>query len=167
MLQATLHGDTDTMEEILECVHDTEVPIYSYNSEVELSAIVNLVYLSARDEYRVEREDKAGKGFVDFIFYPKKKDMPGIILELKIDHTPEEALEQIKQKNYKLRFQGKIAEETGVSKEILGVGISYDTRLPVKSQLSISDNSPSKETNNSPSIPQNIQLLPTKVSQIK
>ena len=58
MLQATIHGDTDTMEEILEYVHDTEVPIYSYNSEVELSAIVNLVYLSARDEYRVEREDK-------------------------------------------------------------------------------------------------------------
>ena len=72
MLQATIHGDTDTMEEILEYVHDTEVPIYSYNSEVELSAIVNLVYLSARDEYRVEREDKAGKGFVDFIFYPKR-----------------------------------------------------------------------------------------------
>lgn len=128
MLQATLHGDTDTMEEILEYVHDTEVPIYSYNNEVELSAIVNLVYLSARDEYRVEREDKAGKGFVDFIFYPKRKDMPGIILELKIDHTPEEALEQIKQKNYKLRFQGKLAEETGVSEEILGVGISYDKK---------------------------------------
>ena len=74
MLQATIHGDTDTMEEILEYVHDTEVPIYSYNSEVELSAIVNLVYLSARDEYRVEREDKAGKGFVDFIFYPKRNN---------------------------------------------------------------------------------------------
>ena len=81
MLQATIHGDTDTMEEILEYVHDTEVPIYSYNSEVELSAIVNLVYLSARDEYRVEREDKAGKGFVDFIFYPKRNNIPGIILE--------------------------------------------------------------------------------------
>ncbi len=65
MLQATLHGDTDTMEEILEYVHDTEVPIYSYNNEVELSAIANLVYLSA---------------------------------------------EQIKHKNYKLRFQGKLAE---------------------------------------------------------
>lgn len=81
MLQATLHGDTDTMEEILEYVHDTEVPIYSYNNEVELSAIVNLVYLSA---------------------------------------------EQIKHKNYKLRFQGKLAEETGISKEILGVATKYN-----------------------------------------
>ena len=32
-------------------------------------------------------------------------------MELKVDHTPEEALEQIKNKNYKLRFQGKLAEK--------------------------------------------------------
>ena len=128
MLQATIHGDTDTMEEILEYVHDTEVPIYSYNSEVELSAIVNLVYLSARDEYRVEREDKAGKGFVDFIFYPKRNNIPGIILELKIDHTPQKAIEQIKEKNYQLRFQGKIGEISVYEGSILAVGISYDKK---------------------------------------
>ena len=45
---------------ILELVHDTEVPLLSYNHETELSAIVNLVYLAARDSYRVEREDKGG-----------------------------------------------------------------------------------------------------------
>ena len=128
MLQATIHVDTDTMEEILEYVHDTEVPIYSYNSEVELSAIVNLVYLSARDEYRVEREDKAGKGFVDFIFYPKRNNIPGIILELKIDHTPQKAIEQIKEKNYQLRFQGKIGEIPVYEGSILAVGISYDKK---------------------------------------
>ena len=32
-------------------------------------------------------------------------------MELKVDHTSEEALEQIKNKNYKLRFQGKLAEK--------------------------------------------------------
>lgn len=37
----------------------------------ELAAVVNLIYLSARDMYRVEREDKARKGYVDFIFYPE------------------------------------------------------------------------------------------------
>ena len=127
MLQATLHGDTDTMEEILEYVHDTEVPIYSYNNEVELSAIVNLVYLSARDKYRVEREDKAGKGFVDYIFYPENKKDPGIILELKVDHSPREALKQIVDKDYKLKFQGKIGE-IKTDHKILGVGISYDKK---------------------------------------
>ena len=86
MLRATLAGDTNTMEEILELVHDTEVPILSYNHETELAAIVNLVYLSARDFYRVEREDKAGKGYVDFVFYPEvDKNADAIILELKVE----------------------------------------------------------------------------------
>ena len=82
MLQATLAEDTQVMEEILEYAHNTETPILSYNNETELSAIINLVYLSARDKYRVEREDKADKGFVDYIFYPENKKDPGIILEL-------------------------------------------------------------------------------------
>lgn len=53
MLKATLAGDTLTMERILEFAHNTEVPLLSYNHETELSAIVNLVYLAARDSYRV------------------------------------------------------------------------------------------------------------------
>ena len=61
MLKATLSRDTETMAEILKFAHDTESPILSYNSEIELSAVVNLVYLAARDRYHVEREDKAGK----------------------------------------------------------------------------------------------------------
>ena len=55
MLRATLAGDTETMAEILELAHDTEIPLLSYNDETELTAVVNLVYLSARDNYRVER----------------------------------------------------------------------------------------------------------------
>lgn len=126
MLQATIAGDTKTMEEILELVHDTEVPLLSYNHETELAAVVNLIYLAARDTYRVEREDKAGKGFVDFIFYPETdKSADGIILELKVNHTPEEAIKQIKEKKYELRFRGKLGEKTKYSGRILAVGISY------------------------------------------
>lgn len=127
MLEATMNGDTKTMTEILELVHNTEVPLLSYNNEIELTAIVNLVYLSARDTYRVEREDKAGKGYVDFIFYPEAdKNADCIILELKVGHTPEEAIQQIKEKQYALRFQGRIAEAPRYTGRILAVGISYD-----------------------------------------
>lgn len=62
MLKATLAGDTGTMAEILKFAHDTESPILAYSSEIELSAVVNLVYLAACDKYGVEREDKAGRG---------------------------------------------------------------------------------------------------------
>jgi len=91
MLKATLAGDTKTMENILAFAHDTEVPLLSYNNETELTAVVNLVYLGARNHYRVEREDKSGIGYVDFIFYPvTNRNDDCIILELKVDHTAEE-----------------------------------------------------------------------------
>lgn len=128
MLAATLAGDTKTMTEILKFVHDTESPILSYNNEAELSAVVNLAYLAARDRYRVEREDKAGEGFVDFIFYPERRETDGIILELKVDSTPEEAIRQIQDKNYVLRFKGKLGEMPKYTGNVLAVGISYDKK---------------------------------------
>lgn len=126
MLRATLSADTETMLEILEYAHNTEIPLLSYNHEVELTAVVNLVYLAARDSYRVEREDRAGIGYVDFIFYPEDKNADCIILELKVNHTPEEAIAQIKEKKYALRFQGKLGEKPRYTGRILAVGISYD-----------------------------------------
>ena len=128
MLAATLRGDTAAMAEILEFAHNTESPIFSYNSEIELSAVVNLVYLAARDKYRVEREDKAGKGYVDFIFYPEQKNRDAFILELKVDSTPKEAIKQIKDKNYVLRFKGKLGEEPKYTGKVFAVGISYSTK---------------------------------------
>lgn len=133
MLAATLNADTKTMEDILEFAHNTESPIFSYNSEIELSAIVNLVYLAARDRYRVEREDKAGKGYVDFIFYPERKNDDAIILELKVNDTPEAAVDQIRDKNYSLRFKGKLGETPKYTGRILAVGISYDKKTKTHS----------------------------------
>lgn len=129
MLRATLTGDTDTMADILEFAHDTEVPLLSYNNESELTAVVNLVYLSARNAYRVEREDKSGIGYVDFIFYPEKRDADCIILELKVDASPDEAIKQIKDKQYALRFKGKLGEGPKYTGRVLAVGISYDRKL--------------------------------------
>lgn len=129
MLEATLSGDVDTMAEILELAHDTEVPLLRYNNETELSAVVNLVYLSARDRYRVEREDKSGTGYVDFIFYPETdKSLDSIILELKVDSSPEEAIRQIKTRKYDLRFRERIGEEQKYTGRILAVGISYNKK---------------------------------------
>lgn len=125
MLKATLAGDTLTMERILEYAHNTEVPLLSYNHETELSAIVNLVYLAARDSYRVEREDKAGTGYVDFIFYPYDTTADCIILELKVDHTPDEAIAQIIDKKYALKFMPKLAGQKIYTGRILAVGIGY------------------------------------------
>ncbi|MCD7814817.1 MAG: ATP-binding protein [Lachnospiraceae bacterium] len=128
MLRATLKGDTKKMEEILQFAHDTETPLLDYNDEIELTAIVNLVYLAARDSYYVERENKAGEGYADFIFYPERTGDDGIILELKVDDTPEAAIAQIKGRKYMLKFQGKMAERKRHTGRILLVGIGYDRK---------------------------------------
>ncbi|MCM1027825.1 MAG: ATP-binding protein [Roseburia sp.] len=126
VLQATKSGDTKTVAYILEYVHNTESPLLSYSNEAELAAVVGLAYLEARDSYRVEREEKAGKGYVDFIFYPLKPEDDCIILELKVDHTAEEAVAQIKERNYALGFQSRLGERVKYRGRILAVGISYN-----------------------------------------
>ncbi len=128
MLAATKNGDTKTMSEILEYAHNTESPLLYYNNEAELAAVIRLVYLEARDFYRIEREDRAGIGYVDFIFYPMKKTDDCIILELKVDKTAEEAVQQIKTCQYALKFQGKLGEEPPYTGRILAVGIGYNRK---------------------------------------
>lgn len=63
---------------------------------------------------------------VDFIFYPERRSADAVILELKVDDTPEAAVRQIKDKGYALRFKGKLGEKSKYTGRILGVGISYD-----------------------------------------
>lgn len=126
MLMATKAGDTKTMSEILQFVHNTESPLLVYNNEAELASILKLVYLQARDHYRIEREDRAGIGYVDYIFYPIKRNDDAIIIELKVNHTAQEAIQQIKDRQYALRFEGKIGEKPMYTGRILAVGIAYD-----------------------------------------
>ena len=126
MLSATLSGDTDTMTSILEYAHNTESPLLAYNHETELTAVINLIYLAARDKYRVEREDKAGIGYVDFIFYPYNPKDTCLILELKVDHSADDAIQQIIDRKYALRFLGKTAEKQKYTGDILAIGIGYD-----------------------------------------
>lgn len=117
VLEATWRGDSDTVSEIIEQVHDTEIPLFKYSDENSLSCVVTLAYLYARDFYRVEREEKSGKGYCDYLFTPLDKSDPAIILELKYGKSAEEALEQIKQRNYIQKVQDY--------PEVLLVGINY------------------------------------------
>lgn len=102
----------------MEEVHDREIPFLKYNDENALSCVITLSYLYARDEYWMEREYATGKGYCDYIFIPKKSSNPAIILELKYKHSEQEALQQIKDKNY--------IQKVKHCKEVLLVGINFD-----------------------------------------
>lgn len=119
VLEATLTGNSEKLAEILEQVHDKEIPFLQYNDENSLSCVITLCYLYARKDYYIEREAKSGKGYCDYLLLPKKYGKKAIILELKVDDTCENALAQIKDKNY---IQ-KAKEHTN---EVVLVGISYD-----------------------------------------
>lgn len=122
ILDATLEKKGDIVASYLHNIHNSELPILKYNDENSLSCVVTLAYLSARNKYRIEREEKSGKGYADFIFYPRQKNMPGIIIELKADNLPENALKQIKEKEY----CEKLWKEKVYN--ILAVGINYDSK---------------------------------------
>ncbi|WP_331491200.1 PD-(D/E)XK nuclease domain-containing protein [Schaedlerella arabinosiphila] len=121
ILNATLDMNGDAVAAYLHNIHNSELPILKYNDENSLSCVVTLAYLSARNKYRMEREENSGKGFADFIFHPIRRNLAGLILELKADDTPESAIAQIRNKEY----YEKLKKEN--VKNILAVGISYNT----------------------------------------
>lgn len=125
MLAATKAGDIKTMTELMEYAHNTHSPLQAYSDEAELASIIRWVYLKALDFYRIEREDKAGVGYVDFIFYPFRKNDDAIIIGLKVNHTAEDAIRQIKERQYALRFEGKFGENPEYTGRVLAVGIAY------------------------------------------
>lgn len=125
MLEATKAGDTKTITEILERIHDTESPLIRYSSEAELSKIITFAYLQAREFYDIRQEEASGKGYVDFIFYPYQPKDDGIILELKVDDTADNAIKQIKARSYARNFEGKLGELPKCTGRILAVGIAY------------------------------------------
>ncbi|MCD8222064.1 MAG: ATP-binding protein [Clostridiales bacterium] len=127
ILEATLSGDADSVAVALTKVHNVS-PIKAYNSEAELSLVVFFAYLSAIDQYEMKREEQGGKGYVDYIFHPRNLVDDGIIVELKMDKTPEEAIQQIKDKRYVRAFSGLPGEKVWHGKRVLAVGITYDSR---------------------------------------
>ena len=123
MLKATVNKDTKTVESILHDIHNSEIPILQYNDENSLSCVLTLAYLSARDTYRVEREEKTGKGYADFTFHPRRKNDTALIIELKKDTDAEVALKQIKEKEYVQKFL-----KENKNKKVLAVAICYDSK---------------------------------------
>ncbi len=120
MLEATLSDDEKRVAQMLEEVHNREIPFLQYNVENSLSCVITLCYLAARDEYLMEREAKSGKGYCDYLFLPKRPGRPAIILELKVDRSCKETIDQIKDKRY--------IEKVPAGHEIFLVGINYSKK---------------------------------------
>jgi len=120
LLQATLSGDEETVAKLIEQAHQANASILKYNDENALSCVISLAYYSAQKNYTLHREMPAGKGFADIVFEPNRNcNLPAMIVELKWGHSAEEAVEQIKRKDYLDCLQNYHGE-------VLLVGVNYD-----------------------------------------
>jgi len=114
------------MCKILENAHLEKIKPGDKMDHGNLKRVIDFVYFKARRTYNVDEEVKRGKGNLDFIFYPKDKMKPLILMELKLNSTAKNALEQIKNKKY----------YTGLKKEgykgtylFIGLNLNIDQKL--------------------------------------
>ena len=125
ILDATINMDGNAVAEGIEKVHEKYVSNIKYNDENSLSSVLVVAYLGAIDYYyNPIREFPSGKGFVDFVYIPRKEntaEYPALVVELKWNKDAESAIDQIRDKKY----PDSIKEYTD---NILLVGINYDKK---------------------------------------
>ena len=125
LLNAVLEEDAEVVAEEIEIIHNDYASTIQYNDENSLSSVLTIAFLSAMQYYFIPiREFATGRGFADFVYFPKKEyvmDYPALLVELKWNHSAKTALEQIKDKKYTQALQ----YYTG---EILLVGINYNKK---------------------------------------
>ena len=120
MKQVMKRKNVLSLKELIEQAHQANASILKYNDENALSCVISLAYYSAQKNYTLHREMPAGKGFADIVFEPNRNcNLPAMIVELKWGHSAEEAIEQIKRKDYLDCLQNYHGE-------VLLVGVNYD-----------------------------------------
>ncbi|MCC8101939.1 MAG: ATP-binding protein [Clostridiales bacterium] len=120
LLDATLRGESDTVAQALETVHEECSSVLTYNDENSLACAVYIAYYTAKNYYKIIRELPTGKGFADYAFIPgRDTDKPAMIIELKFDKDADTAIRQI----HENRYEGDLKNHFG---NLLLVGINYD-----------------------------------------
>ena len=123
LLKAIRELDGTTVATIIQDIHNSPaVALLDYNDEESLTYCVMTGLLwSTLDDYSYHREDQAGKGRVDLVYEPITRRQPLILIEFKYDDSAEEAIKQIKEKEYFKRYAGQY-------RNIILVGINFSTK---------------------------------------
>ena len=123
LLKAILELDGNTAAALIQEVHNSPaVALLDYNDEKSLTYCVMTGLLwSTLGKYVSRREAQAGKGVADLVYEPAINGTePPILIEFKYNHSAEEAIKQIKTKEYFKRYAGQY-------RNIIIVGINYST----------------------------------------
>jgi len=121
LTQALLDGDEAAVAEGIARAHEDVASVITYNNEADLAATLRLALYAASSRFRLVREAPAGKGFADLALVPlMSRPGPGAVVELKMGGTADDALAQIRSRDYAHALEGLA---TG---GLVLCGIAYD-----------------------------------------
>ena len=125
LLRALLASDAEAVAAGVEQAHSDVASIIAYNHKEDLACTLRLAFYSAMRRYRLVREAPAGKGYADLLMAPLKSsgDIPGVVVELKWGASAQDAIAQMRERDYAAAFRGTPAE-----RQTLLCGIAYDPK---------------------------------------
>ena len=120
LLRAVLSLNAEKAADAIEKIHSLSTAPTFYNNEQALRSVIRFAFISGMEHFKEIQELPSGIGYADVVYLPKKKSfMPIIVVELKWNKGADDAIRQIKERNYPEVFEG-------YGSEVLLVGISYD-----------------------------------------
>ena len=126
LFEAITNLDGNTTAKIITEIHNSpNVSLLTYNREESMvfCLISGLMWRTER-EYECFRELQSGKGSADLIYVPKRNiNLPILLIEFKYGQSAEEAMNQIKEKEYFRRYI-----DGDYPNNILLVGINYNPK---------------------------------------
>ncbi len=121
LYEETLKGNIDFINETLDKNHADLASQFNKNKEDVLGMIVHISYYSMTQWYDFHKESTSLKGRSDIAILPKDNTHIPFIVEFKVDSTPEDAISQIKEKEY-------FSSLGSYKGKVLLLGISYDSK---------------------------------------
>ena len=100
LVERTFRCDTSFIDSTFDEFHRLYADTYTKNLEAVLGLMTRLLYYRLEDDY--ERTDEVVNviGRADIVFRPKKSGLPALIIELKANDTPDNAIRQIEEMGY-------------------------------------------------------------------
>ncbi len=118
--------DSSETAGIIAKIHNSpNVSLIGYNSEEALvfCVIAGLMWRTESD-YECFRELQTGKGYADVIYVPKRNgSLPILLIEFKHDTSAEDAMSQIKEKEYFSRYR-----DGDYPNEVIMIGLNYSSK---------------------------------------
>ncbi len=121
LYEETLKGNLDFINQTFDQNHKELAGPFNKNKEDILGVITLISYYSVKQFYDIHKEVNTTLGRADIVFIPKDNNHMPMIIELKVDSNPENAIKQIKDKEY----VNTLGSYKG---NVLLLGISYDSK---------------------------------------